>query len=406
MKFHSTEPKNIKLEIFYFNGWETVSKIINKTIIPNEYKILPQISVSNNTPKGRHETVTITNSTDYIIDNINLAYNVDWIINDYYLAQNLDNPNYGNITDNTKIYNDVAYNTIIEHNYQNDNENIISLTVRYDNGYQMKTEVVEFNIHPIVFDGILPNFTFNIPQNRWDKVTINNTTYDIDNRFMKMEYTIYDNFNKFNPDNVNYGISQTDNSKYFLLNNVNDVVEHYYQNNNTEEIMLLYYFDNGFVEDYVMKVLNIEKYTNGITPEFTTNITPIDQGFFGKIEVIWTNISIEDKVKIEDEQWIFNDAELDTDVFTYRDKQIPFSEQPFTFQTPSRAPFSSTIGAVKNINKSVEMIVRIDNGWRNDTENKSILDVDNEGVGGKVYFSTKTMYEASPLEVTSNISYQ
>ena len=122
-------------------------------------------------------------------------------------------------------------------------------------------------------------------------------------------------------------------------------------------------------------------------------------------------------VKFEDEKWTFNDRVLSTEMdnITIRDDQIPFENQVFTFQTPSRLPFSSkqyksmNSSEVQNFNKNVSLEIRIDNGWRNDTKLGNFYDLDNENehnLGGQVYYLVQKDYEASPNELESYITVQ
>lgn len=418
VKFHSSETKNINLTITYFNGWENVTKVISKDLIPEKYFVSPLISVSNYSPLGRHEKVTINNISNYLsTDGFNVAYTVDWKVSDFYSAENLDNPNKGIITDNTKEYLDYVYNTMIEHYYQNAENNRIDLTIRYDDGYQMQTKRTSVIVTPIVYTGIVPDFIFNIPSSRFDKVTIENKTKDINNRFRKMEYFISDSYNIFNPDNSEYGITVTDNSKYFELFDKTNIT-HYFQDSKTETIELIYYYDDGFEEKFVDLTKNISKNILTIVPDFESDIVPINNGFLGKYPITFFNVTdTVQNVKFEDEKWTFNDRVLLTEIdnITIRDDQIPFENQVFTFQTPSRLPFSSkqykslNASEVQNFNKSVSLEMRIDNGWRNDTELGNFYDSDNENdhnLGGQVYYLVEKDYEASPNELESYITVQ
>ena len=418
VKFHSSETKNIKLTITYFNGWEDVTKEISKDLIPEKYFVSPLISVSNYYPLGRHEKVSITNISNYLsTDGFNLAYTVDWKISDFYSSENLDNPNKGTITDNTKEYLDYEYNKIVEHYYQNNMNNIINLTIRYDDGYQMQTKRTSVTVTPIVYKNIVPDFIFNIPSSRFDKVTIENKTKDINNRFRKMEYLITDSYNKYNPDNSDYGNSVKDNSKYFELF-VNNNITHYFQDSKTEYIELIYYYDDGFEEKFVDLTKNINKNILTIVPNFDSDVTPINNGFLGKNPITFFNITDSvQNVKFEDEKWTFNDRELLTEIdnITIRNDQIPFENQVYTFQTPSRFPFSSeefkvlNLPKEQNLNKTVSLEIRIDNGWRNDTELENFYDPNNENLsemGGQVYYLVEKLYEASPNEIESDILFE
>lgn len=414
VKFHSTEVKTIKMTVTYFNGWEEVTKEISKDLTPVKYSVTPTFSISNINPKGRHELVRFNNTTNYLFDSTILAYTVDWRINDYYSLYNLDNPTYGSIKDNTSIYLGAVYNEEKTHFFQNYNSNNVELTIRYDDGWQMQTKRITKVVDPITFMGITPDFVFNTPESRFDKVIIENTSTDIDNRFRSLEYNITDKYNKFNPDNPNYGISTTQNNKTLSTNYRYEVFNHYFQDSSTESIELIYYYDDGFEEQNVSKIKSVNKIINDIIPEFTTNIVPVNDGFLGKTEVIYLNTSIENGIKIEDERWVFNDRKLITEEnnITEMKNIIPFSPQTFTFQTPSRLPFSSKEFKLsgkpesRNLNKSVLMELRIDNGWRNNTELGSYLDPNNIEEGGEVYFALEKNYEATPNEVNSYISVQ
>ncbi len=418
VKFHSSETKNINLTITYFNGWENVTKVISKDLIPEKYFVSPLISVSNYSPLGRHEKVTINNISNYLsTDGFNVAYTVDWKVSDFYSAENLDNHNKGIITDNTKEYLDYVYNTMIEHYYQNAENNKIDLTIRYDDGYQMQTKRTSVIVKPIVYTGIVPDFIFNIPSSRFDKVTIENKTKDINNRFRKMEYFITDSYNIFNPDNSEYGINAKDNSKYFELFDKTNI-NHYFQDSKTETIKLIYYYDDGFEEKFVDLIKNISKNILTIVPEFESDVAPINNGFLGKYPITFFNTTDAiQNVKFEDEKWTFNDRVLLTEIdnITIRDNQIPFENQVFTFQTPSRFPFSSkqyksmNNSEVQNFNKNVTLEIRIDNGWRNDTKLGNFYDLDNENepnLGGQVYYLVQKNFEASPNELESYITVQ
>lgn len=412
VKFHSIEPKNITLTITYFNGWKNVTKNITKVLTPTKQNIIPDFSIST-IPKGRNELVRFNNITNYMFGVFNLAYSVDWKINDFYSLYNLDNPNYGVIENNTKNYLNEPYNKEQTHYFQNSEVNEIELTIRYDDGYQMQTKRIIKTVQPMIYDGIIPDFSFNTPNSRFDKVIIENKTLDIFNRFRKIEYFLTDKFNKYNPDNANYGLSETNNSKYFQLF-VKNNIEHYYQDSNDETIKMKYYYDDGFEE----KMVEVEKIiTKGIItciPDFKPNINPINNGFIGKKEIIFKNTTLNSDI-IQDEKWIFNDREFTTELdnIKIREKQIPFSNQSFIFKTPSRLPFSSEEFKVlnlleeQNLNKTVSLELRIDNGWRNDTDLKSHLDPLNDDieVGGKVYYFVEKNYEASPNEVESDIFF-
>ena len=413
VKFHSAEVKSIKLVVTYFNGWENKTKEISKDLTPVKYITDPDFSISNINPKGRHELVLFNNTTNYLFDGYNLAYTVDWRISDFYSALNLDNPTYGTIKDNSVEILDAVYNIEQSHYYQNTEANNIELTIRYDDGWQEVTKRITKVVDPMVFDGIIPNFEFNIPESRFDEVFIDNTTIDTNIRFRKMEYFLTDKYNKFNPDNPNYRISSTPNNKSFELFDKNEIISHYYQDYTNENIELIYYYDDGFEEKYVSKIKIITKTINNIIPNFEPNITPINNGFIGKQEIIFTNTSTETfPIKIEDERWVFNDKVFGTELddITERNDQIPFYGQAFTFQTPSRMPYSSKeflnsgLPKVQNINKSIFMELRIDNGWRNDTELGNYLDPDNNMC--QVYFDVEKFYEATPNELTSNITYE
>lgn len=521
VKFHSVIPKNITLTIYYSDGWKTVTETITKTLTPVKYIVTPDFSISDSTPMGRNVNVIFDNTTSYIRDTFHLAYTIDWELEDSYSTCNLDNPDSGNIHDNSDSLYDQVHDTTLTHYFQSTLNHNVVLTIRYDDGWQMQTKtltktvtpevfpdpVLKFtwdpvnpkgrdvittitndtvydntrcrdldwfiedsysacnldnpdsgNVHdnsvsyirvlptyqpehlfqspiahdikmiyyyddgycersleltkqitPIVYANPTPSFTWDItvPTSRDQTVVFSNTTTDVDNRFRAYDWTIPDSYNLFNPDNVDYGNNVVDNTQTILYNTDKLLtVSQNFQDNISRIITMRYYFDDGYCERAVLVTNTITFTEYSIVPDLDTNIDPVNDGFVGKIEVGYFNTSTGDTDRMLDEKWVWNDKVFpnNTDNFITRDDQVVSAVQLYTFQTPSRKPYTAIDNdTTANVNKDVMLEVRIDTGWRDDALNDS----DNTtGDGGQVYFTTSYSYEATPYELSSVITYE
>ena len=291
------------------------------------------------------------------------------------------------------------------HNYQNTDIHTVNLTIRYDDGYQMKTDNATIDITPIVYDGLVADFTWDItPKGREDVVTFSDASTDIDTRFISYSWTINDHYNKWNPDNVDYGVSTTDNTQTISHDTTVDLTPtHNFQDNTDEIVEMTYWYDDGYCEQSVSKSQTITKDKYVIIPQIKWDVETI-----GKTDVIWNNDSTGDTSRELDEKWEWNDIKLDnTDEWTLRDDQTVRADQPFTWLYPSRKPYCVVDGATaSNPNKEVKLEVRIDTGWRDDTDDGTIGDDNSNGNGGQVYWTVNSIHEAVTKEINSNITYE
>jgi hypothetical protein len=155
------------------------------------------------------------------------------------------------------------------------------------------------------------------------------------------------------------------------------------------------YFDNGWQREKVSVSDTIDPTEYELSIEIDTDPDPVNNGFVGKVEVeyfvVCTNENGDCCSRTIEEDWTWNDKEMDgTDHITIREDQTPYEHQKFTYQYPSRKPYSADNGATsQNINKEVNVVVRYDNGWEDD---KTI--------------SADASFEATPYEISSNITYE
>jgi len=391
LKFHSVIQKNAALTITYYNGWVNVTESISKTVTPSKYDLTPNFSASNYAPRGRAETVTLTNTTS---DTNLLQYTIDWLVSDYFMECNLDNPTPGVVADNSDEALGVIPSTTFQHNYQNIAANEAKLVIRYDDGWQMKTEEIAKDIDPVVYPSPTPDFSWSplVPVSRDVQVTFSDETSDPDARHIASTWVIVDKFDINNPDNPDYGGSEPDNTATF--SRVARIFQptHFFQKQEDKTISLEYFYDDGFCEKSVQvnQLLGTDLYT--LNADFTTDTLPVNDGFVGKIEVVYTNTTPDPSGRMLDVDWEWNDRDglnLDADHISNVNDAIPSTPQPFTFMYPSRSPFSAIGGdTVQNINKDVYLNVRYDDGWQD-----------------QAFTSITKNYEASPKELSSEISY-
>jgi len=399
VKLHSNELRQIEISVLYDTGWE--NKIIKKTksYKPNSYNILPIINVNTESPKGRYEEVVITNGT---LDPNNLQYKCELIVNDYYMSCNIDNPTPGSVKDNTKIYLNLSEDFRIIHNYQNTNLNNINLKILCDDGWQRIERSVEKGINPVILEEPTLDFSWTPEgsiKNRNINVSFIDMTSDINSQHISSTWTINDEFEIYNPENPNYGISITNNNKIFSNKTKDFNPTHKFQSNKQHEIVLNWTYDDGFCEQNIekSKILDTEKYS--IEPDFIS--TPRD---FHLGEIQYENVTEDVLNLIIDIDWIFHDRDgLNNDsdnIFTFnnmsRDDIIKYK-----WKYAPRRPFSCSSNPALNnkTNKTVKMEVKFDNGWSNN--NKLIISKDFTAITNEINilgdfinneFSGKTIY--------------
>jgi len=407
VKFHSLDTKQVTVVITYSDGWKDVTDTITHTVTPVKYDVTPSFTISDVAPQGRAVQVDCTNtSSEYSQDGFDIGYTIDWSTDDEYKACNLDNPNPGADTDNSETNLDLDKDTLLSHNYQNTDEHTVELTIRYDDGYQMQTKRISHTLTPIVYEGLEAKFSWDItPTDRTQVVTFTNESTDDDNRFRSYSWTIEDHYNKWNPDSSDYGNDIVDNTQTISHDTDKDLQPtHKFQDNTDENVTMTYYYDDGYCEREVHLTKVVTKMDYLLTPVIANNTETI-----GKMEVLYTNDSTGDTSRELDEKWTFNDVEFgtDNDVITIRDDEQVRADQAFTWQTPSRKPYTAIDGATSsNLNKNVHLQVRIDTGWRDDTDDATIGEDNTSGNGGVVYYETDRDFEATPFELSSAITYE
>ena len=396
VKFHSRGDKNVTVTITYDDGWKDVTKSLTKVITPVAYVVDPAFSATDWHPKGRDVEVTFHNETDYTRDDTDLGYNIDWYVNDYYSECNLDNPSPGDKTDNSDSQSNVSKDTDMKHKFQNTDDNDVILTIRYDDGYQQVTKSLTQTVTPIVYDPPLADFTWDPlhPVDRDTEVTFTNNTDDPDDRFRSYYWTIRDQYNKYNPDNSDYGNSTPDNTETDSSDDSDYQPTHKFQDNIDEDITMDYHYDDGFCDavSSITKTIIFDEYVLSADYEPTTE-PDINQGFYGKKEIEYENTTDDPNGRMLDVDWEVNDRDgLNDDedhISDYNDKD-PDENLKFTFQYPSRKPFSAVNGSTaQNINKDISMTVRYDNGWSDQT-----------------FTSITKKWEAAPYELQSDITYE
>jgi hypothetical protein len=385
--FHSNEPKTIELTVKYWDGWQYVTKLIEKTLYPSTYDLTPQILASTLSPLGRETTVSFKNNTP---DSLGLQYYNSWTINDFYMACNLDNPNPGEVTDNSEFFDKIPVDTIIYHNFQNTDSNEVKLEIWYDDGWQRKYETVSVNVTPIVYDLPVPDFywTPEVPISRDILVTFFDNTSDPNNRVRALTWYINDQYNLYNPDNPNYGTNITENNSKFIRVEKSFTPTHYFQDNVPEEITLIYYYDDGFCEQQVQKIKTITFTEYTVTPDFTTDPLPNNEysnGWVGKIPITYINTTDDPNNRQLDIFYQINDVTFPNYLDNIISSPIilPTETYEYTFQYPSRKPFNSIDhDTQQNINKSVKLTVRIDNGWSD-----------------QIFYDVTKNFEATPRDI-------
>lgn len=390
--FQSPVDHDIHMVYFFDDGFCEQSVELTKTITPEVFiPPVPEFSWTPEVPKGRHAMVTFTNDTNY--DNIR-SRNIDWFLSDHYETCNLDNDTDA-VKDNSKEFISKKYDYRPTHFYQSPSEHSIQFDYYYDDGYCEQMVSKTQTITPIVYDPPIPNFTWDntVPISREELVTFSNTTIDPDNRFRSYDWTIPDSYNLYNPDNPDYGVSVTDNTQT-IVNELDKAYEptHNFQDKISRDVEMVYHYDDGYCDRTVdiTKQITFTEYV--ITPIIDTDIEPINNGFQGKIEINYFNVSTGDGISRQlEEKWKFNDRIFPTDasnVTTFTNTDIN-GYMPFTYQYPSRKPYTAIDNSTEqNINKNVWLEIRFDNGW-----------IDTEKV------NTNRNFEATPNEVSSLLTY-
>jgi len=397
IKYHTPDPTDVTLTITYWDGWQYVTKSITKTVNKCKYELDPDFTATNWNPLGREEKVCFTNTTH---DPDNLQYFIDWHIEDYYSVDNLDNPNPGQKTDNSEELLGVPPDTQICHHFQSPDDHDITLVIYFDNGWQRERREITKTVHPQTYPAPTPDFywTPEHPISRDTLVTFHDNTSDPNNRCRYLDWQISDYYDLYNPDNPDYGNSTPDNSTSFIHKSRDFTPTHYFQSYGSHNVTMRYYYDDGFAERYVdiTKTLTTDKYV--LQADFTENPLPdYDEDcdchyWVGQREIEFINTTSDPYNRQLDVNWKFVDPSgiSDDKAVEERNDRPPDEHQFYTWQYPSRKPFSADNGATScNPNKQVTLTVRYDDGWIDQA------------------FTSKTKtYEARPCEISASIWYE
>ena len=402
--WQNVEGNNIKMDYYWDDGYcerlVTKEDTITPIVFPDPD---PTFTWDPEVPKGRDVTVTVTNTTDY---DTSRCMDLDWRLEDYYSTCNLDNPEAGEETDNTATWERQAHDFEPTHEFQSPVEHDMWMKYWFDDGYCERSVELTQQITPIVYDGLIADFSWDVvPGDRDTEVTFSNESTDDDNRFRSYSWIINDHYNKWNPDSSDYGVGIVDNTQT-IVENTDQTLQpvHKFQDNTDELVEFTYLYDDGYCEREVADSDTVIKTVYTITPVIAN-----DKETLGKMEIIYTNDGTGDIARELDEKWDWNDIvfSTDDDEWTLRDDQAVRAEQPFTWQTPSRKPYCVMDGATAdNVNKLVQLEVRIDTGWRDDTDDGTVGTDNDSGDGGQVYWPTEELYEATPYEISSELTYE
>ena len=370
------------LTITIREAWNTEATVTKEvTIKYNEPEMdfnWTPTQTSEGSIKGQ-ELITFHNTTTCLDDRLNDPYTYKWEIQD----ENQDG------SDNSKVYDNQQYVYEPQHQFQSAGLKEITLTCYWNDGFEDQQVSITKTIEIIAFD-ITPNFTWDIePSNRETEVTFINTTEDVDSKQISYDMEIHDYFATFNPQNTNYSNDTTNNDATHLLNNPTDTISHYFQSKFAHEITMTVLYYNGWVNKTKIITKNLNPREHLLTLDIQTNISPQ----IGKmpIEYTYSTTGSATSRRLND-NWHWNDVEFETnnDIITDRLKEVVDTPQEFTWQSPSRKPYSAIDGATtENKNKLVSLEVNYDNGWE---DNK--------------YANTSKYFEATPYELESNITYE
>jgi len=330
--------------------------------------------------KGQEE-ITFHNNTTDLDDRTKDNYTFKWEIED----ANQDD------SDNSDTYADKDVDFEPTKKFQSEGTKTIKLTCYWNDGFDDQEVSIskEINIYPFT---ILPEFEFNNPIDRGIEVVLTDKTDDPDEVFSKLVFHVDDYYEKYNPDNPNYGDDTTDNAADSDDLNLGDEFKHNFQAKDNHLLRLTVTYSDGWkdVDSVLEYTLNPDEHI------LEANISSDPEGllYYGKNEVTWKNSSTTANGDAANRQidadWEWNDKDGDDDHITTRSGEDWDSDQKFTFQYPSRKPFSAVDGDTDyNYNKNVSINVRYDNGWNDVTRNSYNINV-----------------EASPYEIQGSISYE
>ena len=404
-KFQSAHTYDIKLTCYWNDGFDDYEKSITKQIEIHPFTIVPDVDWDL-VPTNRGQDVEFTpEGTGGDTDQIS---KYDWTVADHYPAPDNDNGLYTFADDEDSKYGEGSPDNTTEVDNEYTAEDTekpvwklhyaglhdVKVVITYNDGWKDVTDEVTEQIEPAIQSlSLAIKLDKEDPISYEEEVTITNDTSDDDGLQYDVDWVIPDYYAMYNPNNDKYGEEEVDNTVTIDGADPADEQKHNFQSNDNHEVKLTVRYDNGFqlYEDVVTKELQPTEYV--VSPAITTDIEPIDDGFVGKIEVKYSNDSTGDAVddgRLIDEDWLWNDKDGDDDHVTERVDEDVNAEQAFTYQYASRAPYSAINGAAEqNINKEVKLDIRYNNGWEDNL--RSVV---------------TAMFEATPYEVSSDITYE
>lgn len=362
--FHSEIEKNIQLTIKYFTGWEEKQKNILKIYKPSHLTTSSTLNASNKTPVGRKEEVTFTNKYN---DPNDLQYYYDLKIDDFYSICNIDNSS-NIILNNNKEYLKVNIKSAIKHKFQNTENNNVLMRVYYDNGWG-RTYIDYTNvIKPIVFTSPIIDFDWDksVISNRNIDVIFKDISKDVNSLIIRASWIINDSFDLYNPDNINYGIEETDNTSRHIDVNKSYKPTHKFQSNKKHNIEYSVIYDDGFCERELKKVKVLETIDNiVVVPMFSVyqNSILVDT-FIPKISFNVVNST--EYSNIVETKFTLNDI----DALSNKDNFVELigNNVEHIWKYATRKPKCIDSGFVE-LMKSIKMNIRYDNGW---TDNNNV----------------------------------
>lgn len=402
-KFQSKGIKNITLKCYWNDGFDDLVETISHSLEIFPFDIVVDFSWTPEVPQNRGQNVSF--NPDISSGDTDRIEKYDWTIEDMYpktvsgkytfldseqsifgdgsVDNNID-------VDNTTEFTDTKYPEIHFHNSE---QKDAVLVITYSNGWvsdaKQLLKNITFEEYHLDADITLSK---QIAESRLDEISISNSTIDTLNLQYYVDWKINDYFSKYNPLNSQYGLDILDNTIEINGNPPGDAVLHQFQSNVNHNIDLKIYYDNGWqmVNDSESSIIGTSKYS--LSSDFETSPIPIDNGFKGKNPVTYINSTQDQRSLSISVSWEWVD-ESGIDQSTFTESRIdrdPSENEIYTYQYPSREPYSSTIlNVTKNKNKKVTMSLRYDNGW-----DDNIID------------STIKYFEASPNEINGSITHE
>ena len=156
--FKSPGTKTVELLCYWNDGYVDQVTKISKTIDIFEKQVLidsiNQLTISNDrwTPVDFNLSLT---------GNLSDITTVLWMISDYYDPNNPDNPNLGNLEDNSVIFT-TNYEDVVSHKFQAYETHLVQVEITYNTGWELKTVTSHINVN-LRFHTLTPDFSISSP---------------------------------------------------------------------------------------------------------------------------------------------------------------------------------------------------------------------------------------------------